>query len=58
MIASQQKPKLEDYLQLCDAKTLNLVASFQRAIVEDLVTKTLSLRTRNEGPPQGGPSSL
>ena len=36
------KPKLEDYLSNCDVKTLNLVASFQRAIVEDLVAKTLA----------------
>jgi N6-L-threonylcarbamoyladenine synthase len=41
-LAEIEKPKLEDYLQHCDRKTLNLVASFQRAIVEDLVTKTLS----------------
>ena len=36
------KPKLEDYLALCDQRTLDLVASFQRAIVEDLVGKTLA----------------
>ncbi len=36
------KPKLEDYLGLCDKLTLDLVASFQRAIVEDLVGKTLA----------------
>jgi N6-L-threonylcarbamoyladenine synthase len=36
------KPKLEDYLANCDTETLNLVASFQRAIVEDLVGKTLA----------------
>jgi N6-L-threonylcarbamoyladenine synthase len=36
------KPKLEDYLANCDSKTLDLIASFQRAIVEDLVGKTLS----------------
>ncbi len=36
------KPKLEDYLANCDRETLNLVASFQRAMVEDLVTKTLA----------------
>ncbi|MFZ0818344.1 MAG: tRNA (adenosine(37)-N6)-threonylcarbamoyltransferase complex transferase subunit TsaD, partial [Candidatus Sulfotelmatobacter sp.] len=36
------KPKLEDYLANCDKKTLDLVASFQRAIVEDLVGKTLA----------------
>jgi len=36
------KPKLEDYLAHCDRNTLDLVASFQRAIVEDLVGKTLA----------------
>jgi len=36
------KPKLEDYLANCDKKMLDLVASFQRAIVEDLVGKTLA----------------
>jgi N6-L-threonylcarbamoyladenine synthase len=36
------KPKLDDYLANCDRKTLDLVASFQRAIVEDLVGKTLA----------------
>jgi tRNA N6-adenosine threonylcarbamoyltransferase len=35
------KPKLEDYLANCDKLTLDLVASFQRSIVEDLVGKTL-----------------
>ncbi len=41
-IAKIQKPKLEDYLANCDKKTLDLVASFQRAVVEDLVGKTLA----------------
>jgi N6-L-threonylcarbamoyladenine synthase len=36
------KPKLEDYLANCDRTTLDLVASFQRAIVDDLVTRTLA----------------
>jgi len=36
------KPKLEDYLANCDKQTLDLVASFQRAIVGDLITKTLA----------------
>jgi N6-L-threonylcarbamoyladenine synthase len=36
------KPKLEDYLAVCDKRTLDLVASFQRAIVEDLIGKTLA----------------
>ena len=35
-------PKLEDYLRECDKQTLDLVASFQRAMVEDLVGKTLA----------------
>ena len=41
-LAGIEKPRLEDYLALCDSKTLNLVASFQRAIVEDLTAKTLA----------------
>jgi N6-L-threonylcarbamoyladenine synthase len=36
------KPKLEDYLAHCDKPTLDLVASFQRAIVDDLVGRTLA----------------
>lgn len=36
------KPAVEDYLRLCDREALNLAASFQRAMVEDLVTKTLA----------------
>ncbi len=36
------KPTLEDYLAHCDKRTLDLVASFQRAVVEDLVGKTLA----------------
>jgi N6-L-threonylcarbamoyladenine synthase len=35
------KPTLEDYLTHCDRHTLDLVASFQRALIEDLVGKTL-----------------
>ncbi|HEX4784543.1 MAG TPA: tRNA (adenosine(37)-N6)-threonylcarbamoyltransferase complex transferase subunit TsaD [Candidatus Sulfotelmatobacter sp.] len=41
-IAAITKPKLEDYLAHTDKLTLDLVASFQRAIVEDLVGKTLA----------------
>jgi N6-L-threonylcarbamoyladenine synthase len=41
-LANISKPKLEDYLANCDKRTLDLVASFQRAIVEDLVGKTLA----------------
>src|SRR3954465_4219722 len=36
------KPKLEDILALCSNTTLNLVASFQRGLVEDVVAKTLT----------------
>lgn len=36
------KPKIEDYLAHCDRLTLDLVASFQRAMVNDLVTRTLA----------------
>ena len=37
-----ERPKLEDYLANCDPKTLDLVASFARAMVDDLVEKTLA----------------
>jgi len=36
------KPKFDDYLAHTDKATLDLVASFQRALVEDLVAKTLA----------------
>ena len=41
-LAAVSKPKLEDYLAYCDRQTLDLVASFQRSIVGDLVEKTLA----------------
>jgi tRNA N6-adenosine threonylcarbamoyltransferase len=41
-VARIDKPKLADYLQLCDRETLDLVASFQHSLVEDLVSKTLA----------------
>ncbi len=41
-LANISKPKLEDYLAHSDRQTLDLVASFQRAIIEDLVGKTLA----------------
>ncbi len=41
-LAEIATPKLEDYLRECDRQTLDLVASFQRAMVEDLVGKTLT----------------
>jgi N6-L-threonylcarbamoyladenine synthase len=36
------KPTTEDFLRLTDRETLNLVASFQRAVIDDLVGKTLA----------------
>ncbi len=41
-LAGIQNPKPDDVLKLCDRKALNLVASFQRTMVEDLVGKTLA----------------
>ena len=41
-LANISKPTIEDYLAHCDQKILGLVASFQRAMVEDLVGKTLA----------------
>ncbi len=41
-LAGIDKPALENVLGLCDRQTLNLVASFQRTMVNDLVTKTLT----------------
>jgi N6-L-threonylcarbamoyladenine synthase len=38
----KDKPTLEDTLRLCDRQTLNLVASFQRSMANDLVMKTLA----------------
>jgi N6-L-threonylcarbamoyladenine synthase len=42
VLAMIPQPKLEDYLSNCDKPTLDLVASFQRALVEDLAGKTLA----------------
>jgi len=41
-LAKIPNPKLEDYLANCDKQVLDLVASFQRAIVQDLIGKTLA----------------
>jgi N6-L-threonylcarbamoyladenine synthase len=40
-LAKLPDSKPSDALALCDTETLNLIASFQRAVVEDLVRKTL-----------------
>jgi tRNA N6-adenosine threonylcarbamoyltransferase len=42
------RPTANDVLLLCDHKTLDLVASFQRAVVEDLVGKTLQAARQRE----------
>jgi N6-L-threonylcarbamoyladenine synthase len=41
-LAGTGTPTVEDVLQVCDRQTLNLVASFQRSMVNDLVAKTLA----------------
>jgi len=41
-LVSISRPSLENYLAHCDRLTLDLVASFQRAMVDDLVGKTLA----------------
>ena len=41
-LAEMKSPKADDVLRLCDRETLDLVASFQRAMVADLVGKTLN----------------
>lgn len=41
-LARVDKAKPQDVLPHCDAKTLDLIASFQRAVVNDLVGKTLA----------------
>lgn len=40
-LSTLARPRPEDVLPLCDRKTLDLVASFQRAVVHDLVSRTL-----------------
>jgi N6-L-threonylcarbamoyladenine synthase len=41
-LAEIDAPTLKDILDRCDRQTLNLVASFQRTMVNDLVAKTLA----------------
>ena len=42
VLAAMKSAKSEDVLKLCDRQTLDLVASFQRAMIGDLVGKTLN----------------
>ena len=41
-LGAMAKPKLEDYLAQCDKQTLNLLASFQRTVVEELLRRAVS----------------
>ncbi len=41
-IGKLSKPTVEDYRTMCPQGTLDLIASFQRTIVEDLIRKTLA----------------
>jgi N6-L-threonylcarbamoyladenine synthase len=41
-LGSIAKPQLQDYLANCDAQTLDLIASFQRALLDDMLGKTLA----------------
>lgn len=41
-LAAMSKPKADAIRALCDQETLDLIASFQRGLVEDLVSKTLA----------------
>jgi len=47
-LAGKTKPTLEEYLAVTDKRTLDLIASFQRAVVEDLVAKTLDAARERE----------
>jgi N6-L-threonylcarbamoyladenine synthase len=47
-LAQVVNPKLEDYLSHIDRQTLDLIASFQAAMVEDLVGKTLAAAREHE----------
>jgi len=41
-LAKIAKPGIEDYLAVADRETLNLAASFQHAVIGDLIEKTLA----------------
>jgi tRNA N6-adenosine threonylcarbamoyltransferase len=45
---AMDRPSAADLLALCDSKTLDLIASFQRAVVDDLVFKTLAAARERE----------
>lgn len=41
-LAAMRDAKAQDALALCDPETLNVIASFQRAVVDDLLRKTFA----------------
>ncbi|WP_233581136.1 tRNA (adenosine(37)-N6)-threonylcarbamoyltransferase complex transferase subunit TsaD [Acidipila sp. EB88] len=41
VLSSLPAPRIADALALCDAQTLNLIASFQQSVVDNLVQRTL-----------------
>ena len=41
-LAAMENPNAQDALPHCDAETLGLIASFQRAVIDDLLRKTLA----------------
>ncbi|HWZ42068.1 MAG TPA: tRNA (adenosine(37)-N6)-threonylcarbamoyltransferase complex transferase subunit TsaD [Candidatus Saccharimonadales bacterium] len=47
-LAGIAKPTIENILEQCDQKTLDLVASFQRSVVRDLVARTLEAARASE----------
>jgi N6-L-threonylcarbamoyladenine synthase len=47
-LSTLKQPKPDEVLSACDAQTLDLIASFQRSMVEDLVGKTLAAARANE----------
>jgi len=47
-LAGKAKPSVEDLLAVTPKRTLDLIASFQRAVVEDLVEKTLAAARARE----------
>ncbi len=47
-LSAVENPTVEDYLAHCDRLTLDLIASFQEAVVQDLVAKTLNAAQKFE----------
>ncbi|PYX62931.1 MAG: tRNA (adenosine(37)-N6)-threonylcarbamoyltransferase complex transferase subunit TsaD [Acidobacteria bacterium] len=55
-LAGKARTGIDEYLSVCDKQTLDLVASFQRAMVEDLVAKTLlAVRAYGDAAMEGVP---